>query len=263
VSYAPELALGRWTVSSREELRAVVAKTLAQVPREGAPRALAVHADGWVDARARLAGGLDALVAAGFVVERQVYGAAAGIPSPASVRAALLAGVELALHVCHGTDEGWHACLGAAERDALAAAPPAVFLSVGCSTAHWCCEPPYQPYLDVAGLPHRGTNAGERFDAPPPPPAPVQPGRFDSGGLGERLLALPTGGALAYIGCTTGAQPCALTLLDGFVASWRPIRGYASARPGGARSCATSRPSACASWCRPTPGTRRASSSRA
>jgi hypothetical protein len=35
--------------------------------------------------------------------------------------------------------------------------------------------------------------------------------------LGEQLLRGSDNGAVAYIGCNTGSQPCALTLLEGFV----------------------------------------------
>jgi len=35
--------------------------------------------------------------------------------------------------------------------------------------------------------------------------------------MGEELLRLSGAGALAYIGCNTGSQPCALTLQRGFV----------------------------------------------
>jgi hypothetical protein len=40
--------------------------------------------------------------------------------------------------------------------------------------------------------------------------------RNNPSGLGERLLCEGTGGAVAYIGCNTGGQPCGLTLLRGF-----------------------------------------------
>jgi len=218
VSYVPELAVGRWPVSDVRELRAVVAKTLAWRGPLERPRALIVHADGWVDARPRAAAWAGSLAGAGWEVEQQLYGAE-GVPSRASVLESLRAGVELALHVGHGTNDSWHDCLGPTEQDALGAAPPAVYFSVGCGTGHFCVEPPYHGYLDVAGLPHRGTNDGEVFTAPPPPPAPLQPGRYDTSGLGERLVVQPGGGALAYIGCDTGAQPCGLTLMEGFVAA--------------------------------------------
>ena len=54
---------------------------------------------------------------------------------------------------------------------------------------------------------------------PPPPPAPYQKGRFNTTGLGEKLLRDGPSGAVAYIGCNTGSQPCGLTLLDGFSVS--------------------------------------------
>jgi hypothetical protein len=120
------------------------------------------------------------------------------------------------VHLGHGSEEGWHRCLGPAERDALAAAHPAVFLSIGCSTAHLVNEPPYQSYVDASGIAHRGTNAGEVFADPPPPPACYQHGPQNTTGLGERLMRMPAGGAVVYIGCGTGAQPCALSLLEGF-----------------------------------------------
>jgi peptidase C25-like protein len=231
VSYVPELAVGRWPVSSAEELAAVVAKTVAwRAPDER--RALLVHADGWVDERERLRSMGRTLERGGFALEPQLFarpeeGPAEGpgegatpaepAPTPASVLAGLRREPVLALHLGHGSEETWHACLGPVERDALAATRAAVMMSVGCSTGHLVNEPPYQAYLDELGVPHRGTNAGELFHAPPPPPHWLQPGRFDSTGLGERLVRMPSGGAVVYIGCTTGAQPCAVTLMEGFV----------------------------------------------
>ena len=92
-----------------------------------------------------------------------------------------------------------------------------VILSVGCSTAYFTPLPPYGAYVDVDGNEHNGTDNHETFNSPPPPPAPYQRGRFNPTGLGEQLLKCGHSGAVAYIGCNTGSQPCALTLADGFV----------------------------------------------
>jgi hypothetical protein len=60
VSYDPAVALGRRAVSDIDELRAVVTKTLAWRGPGERPGALLAHADGWVDARPRVGGWVDA-----------------------------------------------------------------------------------------------------------------------------------------------------------------------------------------------------------
>ena len=67
------------------------------------------------------------------------------------------------------------------------------------------------------GKEHAGTDDKELFAAPPPPPSPYQRGRFNPTGLGEQVLKRGPSGAVAYIGCNTGSQPCGLTLVEGFV----------------------------------------------
>ena len=62
----------------------------------------------------------------------------------------------------------------------------------------------------------RVADHGEVFTEPPPPPAPYQKRKITES-LGKSLLIDGPGGAVAYIGCNTGGQPCALTLLDGFI----------------------------------------------
>ena len=61
-----------------------------------------------------------------------------------------------------------------------------IMLSAGCSTARFATLPPYEPYVDVHGVQHKGTDAGEVFLSAPPSPAPYQKGRLSSIGLGRQ-----------------------------------------------------------------------------
>ena len=217
ISYVPELAVGRWPVSDEVALRAVVAKTLAAGLPTAPSHAIFVHPPGWVDVRDRLSKLGDPLVRAGIHVSRLFF---SENPAALAVDSERVAGLviggrpQFVFHCGHGTQDGWQHCLDSIEPYRSAA--PAVYFSVGCNTAEFCVEPPYHPYLDVDLVQHAGTNAGEVFAAPPPPPACLQPGDLNLTGLGERLVRMPEGGAVVYIGCATGAQPCAVTLLSGF-----------------------------------------------
>jgi hypothetical protein len=126
-------------------------------------------------------------------------------------------GAGLVCHTGHGSEETWEGCFSSRSLPRLKNADRLpVMVSVGCSTAYFAPLAPYDGYVDADGKEHRGTNAGQVFRAPPPPPAPYQRGKHNKTGLGERLLRQQDSGAVAYIGCNTGSQPCALTLLDGF-----------------------------------------------
>ena len=107
ISYVPELAVGRFPVSDVASLQALVAKTLAWTP--SAPSALLVHADGWVDERARLAAMGTALAGGGFGVEELVYGKRA--PTPETLATALRAQPTCVFHLGHGYSEGWAGCV--------------------------------------------------------------------------------------------------------------------------------------------------------
>ena len=65
----------------------------------------------------------------------------------------------------------------------------------------------------------RGPTPAKSFIAPPPPPSPYARGPYNNTGLGELMVRRGPSGAVAYIGCNTGGQPCGLTLLEGFVRS--------------------------------------------
>ena len=124
----------------------------------------------------------------------------------------------LIIHSGHGSDDAWHECLNVSHIARLTnTAHPVIAISAGCSTARLAALPPYEAYIDGSGVEHQGTNAGEVFTSPPPPPAPLQPTRLNGIGLGRQLLRQSDAGAVAYIGCNTGSQPCGLSLVEGFV----------------------------------------------
>lgn len=240
IDYLPELALGRWPVSTPEETAIVVGKTLAyekslrhgaaahveQPQASSAPasqrrRAAFIMVGGWVDARARM-DRMAASLGDSWSSEKRYdrdgnerYDTAP--PDESQVINLLNGGVTLLFHAGHGHDHGWEHCIHTGSLPGISnSKQPAIILSAGCSTARFATLPPYEPYVDIDGVEHAGTNAGQVFDSPPPPPAPYQHGPHNPTGLGEQLLRAGENGAVAYFGCNTGSQPCGLTLLDGF-----------------------------------------------
>jgi Peptidase family C25 len=228
VDYRPDIAVGRWPVDSPEQVRLVAAKTIAyekQVLAGRSPRcrrAALLAVGGWVDSRPlldQLAGEL----ASGWHIEKRFYkdgahDAATPPPTHEQVRELFQQGLGLVVHTGHGEADGWAQCFSLRDLAWLTnQVLTPVVISAGCSTAYFAPLPPYDAYVDVNGQEHAGTDHHEVFSQPPPPPAPYQRGRFNPSGLGERMLKHSPGGAVAYIGCDTGSQPCALTLVAGFI----------------------------------------------
>ena len=228
IHYLPEVAVGRWPVSTPAEARVVADKTAAyerMLLAHSAPhpqRAGFVVTGGWVDSR-QLVDGLAAKLAGAWQLEKRYYsdaGQPSATPPPnhQQVRQLLNEGVGLVVHTGHGQPDGWDQCFSVSDLDHLTNAMQLpVIISAGCSTAYFSPLPPYEPYVDVDGKEHAGSDHKEVFTAPPPPPSPYQRGRFNPTGLGEQLLKRSTNGSVAYIGCNTGSQPCGLTLVEGFV----------------------------------------------
>jgi hypothetical protein len=230
VNYRPEIAVGRWPVSTVDEVRRVAEKTIACENRVAADtnpqlrRAAFLAVGGWVDSRGlldRLAAGLTNR----WQISRRYYADAGRQPATPppdhnQVQSLLNEGLGLVVHTGHGQPDAWDQCFSLRDLEAIhnSNALPVV-VSAGCSTAYFAPLPPYGAYVDVDGREHSGTDQHEVFTAPPPAPAPYQRGRFNPTGLGEQLLKRGPDGAAAYIGCNTGSQPCALTLLEGFVST--------------------------------------------
>lgn len=223
VNYLPEVAVGRWPVSTADEVSRIARKSTTwerKVLANSDPklrRAAFIATDGWVDARVLL-GGLAERLEGEWQIEKRFYGTTTPPPDAAQVRGILNEGAGLVVHAGHGNPDRWEKCLTVTDLNKLTNTTSIpVFLSAGCSTAHFAPLPPYEPYLDSEGKSHIGTDRGEKFTGPPLPPAPLQTGAVNPTCLGEALLKRADTGGVAYIGCNTGSQPFGLTLVDGFV----------------------------------------------
>jgi hypothetical protein len=228
VDYRPDIAVGRWPVSTAEEARLVAAKTIAYEDgvltksNSQSRRAAFVATPGWVDCRP-LMNRLGSSLTNGWEIEKRYYAnspdqAHTPPPNHKEVRGLFNDGAGLIVHAGHGESDGWDQCFSVNDLAGITnSSKLPVVISAGCSTAYFAPLPPYQGYVDVDGKEHTGTDAKEVFTAPPPPPAPYQRGRFNPTGLGEQILKRNSDGAVAYIGCNTGSQPCGLTLMEGFV----------------------------------------------
>lgn len=232
VDYRPEIAFGRWPVSTENEVRTVAEKTIAyeeeirEGTHDGMRRADFFNVEGYVDARDQMSGWA-AKMPPGWTVGRYFYRDdkrpyRTPPPDEAHVVAALNQGCGFALHIGHGSDHSWFKSFSTASLKKLNDTDRLpVMLSVGCSTCNFAPLPPYGAYVDIEGKAHAGTDHKEVFHAPPPPPAPFQKGKYNPTGLGEQVLKRGANGAVVYIGCNTGAQPCAITLAEGFVLAMR------------------------------------------
>ncbi len=228
VDYRPDIAVGRWPVSTPDEVRLVATKTitfeLGVIANANQPgrRAGLIAVGGWVDSRP-LMNNLAAKLGGAWQVEKRYYAdgrppAPTPAPDHEQLRRLLNEGVELLAHTGHGQPDAWEQCFSIRDLDRITnAARLPVVISAGCSTAYFAPLPPYEPYVDANGKEHAGSDHSEVFTAPPPPPSSYQRGRFNPTGLGEQLLKRSPNGSVAYIGCNTGSQPCGLTLVDGFV----------------------------------------------
>lgn len=257
VDYLPEIAVGRWPVSNPDEARLVAGKTMTyekavlSVLSDWNPsirRAAFASVGGWVDSRG-LMDRLAAKLANPWTIEKRYFSdkrRESGTPPPnhEQLLTLLNEGLGLAVHAGHGQTDAWEQCLSIRDLDQLKnAGSLPVIISAGCSTAYFTTLPPYEPYVDIDGKKHVGSDRKEVFSEPPLPPAPYQRGQLDpanpngfaskvdpvvaSGpllelnptGLGEQLLKRSMNGAVAYIGCNTGSQPSGLTLVEGFVSA--------------------------------------------
>ena len=241
VSYVPEIAVGRWPVSTADDAKAVAAKTLrhqrAVLAAGPSTRAAADElaffvSGGWIDNSTRATALVERVKSKGaWRTDLHGFFVAGREPGTLAVAAAFARSPAAIFHTGHGQPWGWEGCF---DRDVMTRSPatdtPPLLFSIGCSTAVIATEPPYGAYVDVDGTLHKGTNAGQVFTGFPPPPAPIQRGGCNATSVSEEAVRRADGGAVAVIGCVSGSQPCAHTLLDGFVDAMAESPGATAGR---------------------------------
>lgn len=228
IDYLPEIGVGRWPVNSREQLQTIIEKSLTYQNRIAKgesgkvvnPNAALIAVGGWIDCRPHL----DRIgnLLPGWQIEKRYFSDATrddGTPPPNEAEVADLFGLPqgLLFHAGHGHPDHWHDCISL---DRLMRVETRgrwpIVLSAGCSTSVFAPQAPYEAYVDIHGVRHAGTNSGQVFEGPPPAVAAIQPRELSYRSLGTDLVVGTHDGAIAYFGCATGSQPCALTLLEGF-----------------------------------------------
>ena len=104
------------------------------------------------------------------------------------IAAVLNKGASLVVHVGHGEDHGWADSIQVNGLKSIHnAGRLPIVISAGCSTARFATLPPYEPYEDVNGKKHQGTDAGEVFASPPPPSAYARES-YNPTGFGEIMV---------------------------------------------------------------------------
>ena len=154
ITYHPDIAIGRWPVSTVEQAHHIAAKTIATErnvlsdTNPGVRRAGFLAVGGWVDARP-LEDELAAKLSGGWLVEKRYYSDGrreSGLPPDhAQVRLLFNRGAGLIVHTGHGQPNAWDECFSAGDLRALTNSEffPVV-VSAGCSTAHFAPLPPYE-----------------------------------------------------------------------------------------------------------------------
>mgnify|MGYP001032597824 FL=1 len=141
-----------------------------------------------------------------------------GDPAEASIIPIIQEGVGAINVGGHGSEDSW-GVNAFTTKSALTLRNkllPIVF-NTGCGTAQFAVQPPYEAYMDVNGVAHKGVNEGEPWPESHtlPPPATLQTDTHDS--FPEHMLVNNAPyGAIAYVGCVTGSQAWARYLDEFF-----------------------------------------------
>ena len=187
VDYRPDIAVGRWPVSTLAELETIITKSMRYEhevnsgDRPGLKAAALVAVGGWVDSRS-LMDQVASRLPGDWAVEKLYYvdsrrNDKTPPPNEDQLVKLLNEGQRIVFHAGHGQDDAWEQCFSIRSFEKLGNADRLpVMISAGCSTAHLATLPPYEAYIDVDGKEHSGTNFGDVFEAASTPAGAVSKG---------------------------------------------------------------------------------------
>jgi hypothetical protein len=224
VDLRPDIAVGRVPAHSPEEVQRYVDKAISYesgLPQPWAKEALLIATTSWVESACTVTDTIAAQYLQGYRVHRLYSsGNSSGVstpPTPSEISRYFNQGVGLVCYMGHGSKNGWAETY---DGDLLSLHDLAllnndgrlpVVVSIACDTSWFARQPPYDDYVDVNGVSHTGTIHAGTFSAPPPIPACLQPSpEVDT--FGVDILVERGSGAIAHLGCITGAQPYAMDL---------------------------------------------------
>lgn len=180
IDYIPEIAVGRWPVSTMEEVKLVANKTIGYENKilagikPDVQRIALISVAGWVDTRnamEKMSSGLSPE----WIIEKRYFSDKKKqykTPPPTAKEVVLLLnkGVNVICHAGHGKDLLWDRSFALKHLDQVHNADnlPIIF-SAACHTARFATLPPYESYIDIHGTEHKGSDHGQVFKKPPPP----------------------------------------------------------------------------------------------
>lgn len=174
ISYVPEIAVGRWPVSTDRELQMVIDKSIPYsnlvISEKGNEltnrllRAVYVATGDWIENREMMDQLRDEMPPMWTHARRYFADDQRDDQTPTpdrdEIERLLNEGVDLVFHSGHGSDSGWHASLDTGSIGRLTNRNHLpIVLSAGCSTARFATLPPYEAYIDIDGVAHAGTNS--------------------------------------------------------------------------------------------------------
>jgi hypothetical protein len=222
IDLRPDIAVGRVPAHTVDEVQLYVRKIIryeSSMPQPWAREALLIATTDWVPDACKTQEAIASQYLQGYQIHRLYsQGNPCNVttpPSTAEIMRFINQGVGLVSYFGHGSQQGW-SYFGLNDMAALdnPSRLPVVFASA-CDTSWFAQQPPLDSYVDMNGFNHQGTLHGEVFSAPPPIPACLQPGP-EVNTMGVDFLLERDSGAIAYMGCHTGAQPYSMDLAKYF-----------------------------------------------